>query len=189
MEVIVNGRAVPKAEAAAVLLDVSNRLRARQPRPRIDRLPDAPERRSVARAILAVETRIVAAFWVLDRSTSNPCPKHPSRHGIGYPLEREDKWAAAVAGGGWLSQEPPAPPPSAQEIDAADEPMEWLALLEKEQAAIVAAGARSKQGDVMRKVNWRRVRNQFPHLDHWSSDRLSRVYRAGLRTIAFGVAS
>jgi hypothetical protein len=188
MEVIENGKPVPKEMQSAVLLDMSDRFRARQLHRRAERASyrhrHSPERQSVALAMLAVERAIVEAYWILGRSTSNPVPRQSRQHGVGYMLEREDKWGAAVASGGWLSEEPPITGPTAAEIDWMDGPLEWLQLLDDLHRAVVSSGARSKEGEVERRVNWSRVRLHHPTLGDWTSDRLGRLYNEGLRIIA-----
>jgi hypothetical protein len=168
MEVIENGKPVPKEMQSAVLLDMSDRFRARQLHRRAERASyrhrHSPERQSVALAMLAV--------------------RQSRQHGVGYMLEREDKWGAAVASGGWLSEEPPITGPTAAEIDWMDGPLEWLQLLDDLHRAVVSSGARSKEGEVERRVNWSRVRLHHPTLGDWTSDRLGRLYNEGLRIIA-----
>ena len=187
MEVIENGRVVPKDMWNTVLLNASDRFRARQLERRIERAKErhksSPERQSVKLAMLSVERAIVEAYWILGRSTTNPVPHSSRQHGVGYMLEREDKWGAAVASGGWLSDEPPVVPPTAAEIDWMEGPLEWLQLLDSDLRAIVSSGARSKEGEVERRVNWFRVRLHHPEFGDWSSDRLSRAYNEGLRII------
>jgi hypothetical protein len=191
IEVYDGNRLVPKEEQPAFLAGLNARLNARRTEHRLharaDRVKGPPERATVARAMLAVEKAIVEAYSILGRSTTNPSPRQKRQHGVGYMLEREDKWGSAVSDGGFLSEEPPAPPPTAAEIDWSDRPLDWLQMLDHEHRTIVSAGARSKAGDVTRRVNWFRVRAQLPDLSEWSSDRLSRMYREGLRLLAVEV--
>lgn len=183
------------AEGLAVRLQASAVMRARTPEPFNDRssgvvimpnIGEVPQRRSVERAIHAIEERLVKAFWVLGRSTSNPCPITPARHGLGYLFERADQEARYqdAAGQNWESVSPRAPLPSGREIDASDVALDWLQLLDRERAEIVSAGARSKRGDVDRRVNWIRVRLQLPQFSEWSASRLRRAYQSGLSHIA-----
>jgi hypothetical protein len=186
------GKELSAEQGNALLLDISARYDARRLQRRLERTMErhqhSPERRSVAIAMLAVEEQIVKAFWVLARSTSDPVPRAQCQHGIDYPIEREDKWSAAVASGGWLSETPPPGRPTAAEIDGIDVPLEWIQRLNPEEKAIVSAGARSKNGEVSRRVNWMKVRLQLPSFKDWTADRLGRVYKDGLRRIAVGLA-
>lgn len=192
MVAVVGSNTVSGQEAKAVVLEASRVVRANQAIERERRRPRSqfsPDRPSVARGMARVEQRLVEAFGVLGRSTTNPGPRQQSQHGIGYMLDRDDKWGAAVAGGGWLSQEPPPPPASAHEVDASEEALEWLNILDKQTARVVAAGARSKNGDVRRRVNWIRVRLQLPECASWSASRLRRTYDEGLRVIGAQVGA
>lgn len=191
MEVIENGRSVPKELHSAVLIGASERFHARYDATRLarrlERAEHLPvERRSVARAMLAVETRIVEAYWVLGLSTSNPLPRESSRNGIGYLFEQSDQDArySDAASQNWQSVIPRPPVPSGREIDDADLALEWIRLLSREQAEIVSSGARSKRGDVNRRVNWIRVRAQMPKFLEWSAQRLRRSYADGIRQLA-----
>lgn len=187
--VVIHGaRELGAEQGAELLLQVGSRLRARVHRLE-QRYAHVPERPALVQAMARVERAIVEAYWVLGRSTSNPVPRPASQHGVGYMLEREDKWGSAVASGGWLSQPPPDPPPSAMEISHMHEPLEWLSMLEPEQREVVSAGARSKNGEVERSVSWRRVRLMYPKFEHWAPSRLRRAYQEGLRVIAVEKAS
>jgi hypothetical protein len=138
----------------------------------------------VAKAIKAVEQRLVKAFDVLSRSQRNPSPREASQHGIGYMLEREDKWAAAVEGGGWLSVEPAPPPARAREVTEADEALEWLNLIPSEaQRRLVAVVAISKHGDTKRRIPWPRLRHKLGGMSLDPQRTLQWRYRDGLRTI------
>lgn len=187
VETIYGSQTLKGAEGLALRVEVSRRMAERHEAKlerRVTRLSGCPERLSVAKAMFAVEQRIVEAYWVLGRSTTSPGPRRQSQHGIEYMLERDDKWGAAVAGGGWLNERPAPPPATSQEVDRADRALEWLVLLDKQTASVVAAGARSKQGDAKRRVNWIRVRNQLPNCALWSASMLHRTYKNGLRIIA-----
>lgn len=177
------GQQIPEA----VLFSVSDRFHARQLQARLERTikrhEGTPERQSIAIAMLAVEKAIVEAYWVLGRSTSVPGPRQACQHGVDYLLEREDKWGAAVANSGWLTDPDAPPPPTATEIDSMYAPLEWLQLLEPMQREIVSAGARSKQGDVDRRISWERVKKMYPKFDDWLPKKLHRVYSEGLRVI------
>lgn len=187
-ETIHGSRTLTGDEGEALRLDASARFRARHLQRRLERTikrhEGAPDRKSVAIAMLAVEERLVEAYWVLGRSTTNPGPQRQAKHGIDYILDRDDKWAAAVAGGGWLTQPSTPPPATPREVDRADEALEWLQILPAEQKAIVSIGARLKNGDIARRVNWGIARLRLPEYSHLSSDRLRRIYKDGLRAIA-----
>lgn len=185
--VVHGGKELGAEEGAMLTLSASARMRARQLQRRLERSQKdnpSPERQSVAIAMLAVEERLVKAFSVLGRSTPNPGPRHQAQHGVAYMMESVDKWAEAVAGSGWLSQEPPDPPATPNEVDASDEALEWLAFLDRETANIVSAGARSKRGDVRRRISWIRVKQQNAEFAKYTADRLKKMYDGGLRQIA-----
>lgn len=179
-------------EGLQLRLEASRSFHAINLRRRLERVEKryshVPDRLSVERAMLGVEKRIVEAFWVLARSTSNPLPQGARQHGIGYSLEKDEKWGEAVANGGWLTHEPRPSAPSAREIDASDEPLEWLRKLPREEAEVLSAGARSKRGDVDRRINWIRVRAQMPKYSAWPSSHLRKTYYNGLRSLAGSVS-
>lgn len=190
-----NGKPVPKDQGQALSIAASNSLRLRHERGRLQRLSErhsqSPDRLSISNAMSAIEDRLVRAFWVLGRSVSNPGPKKAGRNGIDYLFERGDQDAryADAAAKNWESVIPQAPVPFGREVDAADRALEWLQLLSREEADILTAGARSKSGDVNRRVNWERVRLQLPKYSGWSSDRLRRTYTGSLRYLVGAVAT
>lgn len=191
---LVNGREVIGAEAERVRIEASYGLKAArivEEMTRAARIIEFPERQSVSRGMAAVEARLVHAFWVLGRSTRNPGPRNSGRHGISYLFERADQDARYkdAAAQNWESVRPMDPVPSGREIDAADMALDWLQLIGRIEAEIVSAGARSKGGDVERRVNWARVRLQMPAYHDWTSDRLRKTYFSGLRNIAASVAA
>lgn len=190
---IVNGRELSGPEADRVRIEASYGLKAGAIIDQANarrRIVHFPERASISRAMRAIEGRLVHAFWVLGRSTRNPGPKNADRHGISYLFERADQDARYkdAAAQNWESVSPLEPIPSGREIDASDQALEWLQLISRDEAEIVSAGARSKNGDAERRVNWMRVRLQMPQYSEWTSDRLRRTYFGGLRNIAAEIA-
>jgi hypothetical protein len=185
IELIEHGRAVPKAQAQAVLLDMTHRFRARQEQARaqrqIPRLSAAPDRASVAKAMLAVEERLVSAFWTIARLPGERIGGN-GRCGLDYVTEASDlKGYADAAGGRWESVAPRPPVPSAKEIDQAKDALEWLLLLEDERLRrILVVGATAKRGDVNRGVPWPRLRHS---LGSYTERHLRNKYQEALRTI------
>lgn len=184
LRVIHGTKELERDDGKELLLSLSHRIAAKQRQRPVRRLPDAPELRSIAVAMDAVEARLVKAFWVLHRSQRDPSPRAPGQHGVGYMLEREDKWAAAVAGGGWLSSEPAPPPARAHEISEADEALEWLGLIERESIRrLVAVVAMAKRGDPHRRTPWPRLRTKLGSMSADPQRTLQWRYREGLRII------
>jgi hypothetical protein len=186
----INGKPVKPEVGRALAAEASMAIESRRMNGRIHRarLPDAPDRRSVSHAMDAVEGRLVKAFWVLHRSQRDPSPREPSQHGIGYMLEREDKWAAAVAGGGWLSTEPAPAPARANEISEADEALEWLTMIDSEpMRRLVGVVAMSKRGDVKRRIPWIRLRSRLGAMSEDPQRTLQWRYREALRIIVNGL--
>lgn len=180
-----NGRPVPPEQGKALVLAAFGAMTPRETVRRSHR-PETTERRSVAQAMLMVEIRLVKAFWILALSTRNPLPTAPQRHGLGYMFEQSDQDAryADAASKNWASVSPKPALPSGKEIDAADEALDWLRLIDRCLAEIVSAGARSKRGDIGRRINWVRVRLQYPQLQALSSQRLRRSYQEGIRQLS-----
>lgn len=185
--VVHGGRELPSDQGNALLLDLGRRLDARRLHSRLERLEKrhggTPERLSVEKAMLAVEERIVKAYWVLARLPNDRGIGFARRNGVDYVLEREDKWAAAVAGGGWLTQAPSPSPPKAEEIDAMQEPFEWLRWIPESEARTLAAGAMFKRGDSGRNVNWNRAKAGYTSIRHFTNEQLKQKYRQALRNI------
>lgn len=164
MEVIDGRRIVPKADQQAVLLEISARFRQRQEGSRLQRRPERlselPERVSVAKAMFAVEARLVKAFWTIARLPGERIGGN-GRCGIEYIPERGDlNGYADAAGGKWESIAPRPARPSAKDIDDAKEALDWLLLIPNESLRrILVIGATSKRGDVKRGVSWTRYRS------------------------------
>lgn len=180
------GRMLDPKASAAVLAEVSARLRAKQELPkRVIRMNGfAPERRSIERAMYAVEDRIVRALWVLSRLPNDRGINFARRNGIDYMQDREDRFANAVAAGGkWEQMRPQPSSPSGREIDAMHEPLDWLRYLDRSQARLLSAGAQSKKGDVDRNISWNRVKARMPEFDGLTVVTLHRRYRQALREI------
>jgi hypothetical protein len=140
--VVCGERELPKDQGKAVVLDMSRSFREAQERNEQIR---AMARRPTREISLPPEGRV---GW-------------KGRMGIDYFMEREDKWAAAVAGGGWLSNAPSPAPPSTEEIDAALEAKKWIEFLPEQQARLLATAALSKRGDRSRRVNWEKVKERL----------------------------
>lgn len=177
MVVVCGERELPKEQGQAVVLDMSRTFREAQERNEqiraMARRPSRGDAASVRFAMQAIEYRIVKGLWTLEISLP---PEGrvgwKGRTGIDYMMERDDKWAAAVAGGGWLTTAPrPAPPPR-EEIDAAHEARKWIEMLPDQQARLLATAALSKRGDRARRVNW-----------DWVKDRLCISDKVPLRTL------
>lgn len=187
MEYELNGKSVSKergrALATAASYSLRNRVEISHLERRASRITGSPERLSVQRAMLAVEDKLVQAFWVLARLPNDRGVGYASRHGVDYMMDRVDKWGAAVAGGGWLTEAPRPSPPRASSIDAMHEPLGWLCHLDRSTARLVTVAAQSKRGDTAANISWGRVRATLPEVATYSTNRLHRVYRDGLRTI------
>jgi hypothetical protein len=185
---IMGQRVLGAEEAAAVRLELSNQFRARQEREELvqalARRPRRDESASVRFAMRCVEQRIVKGLWTLEISLP---PEGrvgwKARMGIDYMMNREDKWAAAVAGGGWLSTQPSPAPPSTEEIDAALEAKKWIECLPEQQARLLATAALSKRGDRERRVNWPSVMERLKIRDDTPLRTLRDRYDQALRYI------
>lgn len=185
--VVQNGRELPREQGQAVVLDASLRFMAQRNNARLSRKSEqiTGDRASVQRAMLAVEDRIVRAFWVLARLPNDKGIGYAKRNGIDYMVEREDRFANAVAAGGkWDHAAPKPSVPSGREIDAMYVPLEWLGMLDRDHARILAIGAQWKRGESCRRVSWPRARERNPEINHLSTRTLQRRYNDALRTIA-----
>jgi hypothetical protein len=164
--VVCGERELPKDQGKAVVLDMSRSFREAQERNEqiraMARRPTRGDSVNVRFAMQAIEHRIVKGLWTLEISLP---PEGrvgwKGRMGIDYFMEREDKWAAAVAGGGWLSNAPSPAPPSTEEIDAALEAKKWIEFLPEQQARLLATAALSKRGDRSSRVNWEKVKERL----------------------------
>jgi hypothetical protein len=160
METIYGSRTFKGEEARAIVREVSHRMMARSDRRvarRVERLPN-------------------------DRGVG-----FARRHGVGYLDERADLYANAVDNGGWLTNPPPPPPPSGKAIDAMDEPLEWLRLLERSRAKLLSEGALSRCGNMENPVRWRRIQSKL-QLTGVTIRTMQRWYEAALRELhAVGV--
>lgn len=191
MEVIENGKAVPKELRSAVLLDCSTRFRARQDQAQIARMERAvkrnraPDRQSIAIAMLAVEQRLVEAFWTIARQpVSRLGPSLLSQCGLDYIAERGDlNGYMDAAGGKWHSVAPRPPIPSGREIDRANEALDWLLFVDEPRRKLLVAGATSKRGDTGRIISWGRLRQGMPELHGLTTRTLQGRYREALRII------
>jgi hypothetical protein len=185
-QVTIHGERVLGAEEAAILrVEISRTFRARQQQrleSRVSRFARCPERLSVAKAMFAVEQRLVEALWTLARLPNDRGIGFAQRNGVGYLDERSDLYANAVANGGWLTVPPKPAPPSAKAIDAMHEPMDWLAMLDRSQAKLLTEGAMSRRGDMANPVRWSRIRKKL-ELEHLTVRTLQRRYEAALRII------
>lgn len=172
-------------QAKVVSLAASRSFRERQAERldrRVRRLSGCPERVSVAKAMFAVEQRIVEALWTLARLPNDRGIGFATRNGIGYLDERGDLYANAVAAGGWLTVPPKPSPPSAKAIDAMHEPLEWLRQLDRSQAKLLSEGAMSRRGDMANPVRWSRIRKKLD-MEGFTIRTLQRRYEQGLRDI------
>lgn len=185
---IVNGKELSGSEAERVRIEASYGVQAgriidarnwAEERERF-RPVEAPDRPSIQKAMLAVEGRIVEAVWTLARLPGGGSSKGSC--GIAYIQEASDRWANAVEKG-WELPMPRPPRPSPRAIDAMYEPLEWLAMLPREQSMIVSVAAGTKCGDVSRRVAWNRVRKSLPETLTQSIRTLQRRYEGGIREI------
>jgi hypothetical protein len=194
LEVIHGSRSVPKAEQHALLVSVSQRVRAkaeqtelsRQAR-RIARLNGPTERVSVKRLMLSIEDRFVRGMWVLELALmAEGARAHSGRNGVNYFHERSDVHSIyADAPGGKFDSVAPRPAlPSSKEIDAANEAKTWVKFLPPFEARILSVGALTKRGDAGRRVKWDLVRHRLPEAGGYSLRGLQSVYERALRTIA-----
>lgn len=181
------GRPLSSEEAAAIRLEISQRMRDQAERSQLERranrIQGPVERHSVQRAMLAVEDRIVRAFWVLARLPNDKGIGYASTNGYAYIPDRADQYANAVAAGGWLTVPPRPSPPDAKSIDAMHEPLDWLRWLDRDTARLVTATAQSKRGQTSANISWHRIRSTLPEFKDYTANRLHRIYRDGLRTI------
>lgn len=191
MEVIHGGKVVPKDQASALLISVSDRYYARRLQGRLERTmkrhEHSPERQSVAVAMLAVEEQIVKALWTIARQPlGKAAPMSSARNGIDYIHEDTDIHSiyADAAGGKWDSIAPKPALPSAKDISQADRVQDWLLLIDDEDLRkLLVIGATSKRGDAGRQINWARVRQTMPVLVSISVTRLKARYQEALRII------
>ena len=181
------GNLIPQS----ALIEASARFRARQTErisQRVARLPSAPDRRSVAQAMLMVEVRLVKAFWTIARQPlGTVAPLSARRNGIDYIHEKErDRHAGYkdAAGGDWSSVAPRPSLPSSKEIDAANEALDWLLLITDESLRrVLVVGATSKRGDIGRRIAWARIRTGLPSYGQATVRTLQRHYQQALRII------
>lgn len=185
----IHGSRVLEGEASTALrLAVSNRYRARQLERRLQRSRrenDVPERQSVAMAMLAVEERLVKAFWTIARQPANgTSPRASNRNGLDYMADGDDLTGYVdAAGGKWESIAPRPPIPSGKEIDEANKAIEWLLYVDECRRKLLVVGATSKRGDAGRQINWPRIRQGMPELGGLSTRTCQGRYREALRII------
>lgn len=187
-----NGKELPKAEGKVIALEAARAIRQKQEDERLNRrvkrLAHCPERASIAKAMFAIEARLVEALWTLARLPDDRGIGFAKRNGVSYLNERADLYANAVAAGGWLTTPPRPEPPSGRAIDAMYEPLEWLRLLERDQAKLLSEGAMNRRGKMANNIGWSRVRAKFPYMHHLTIRTIQRRYEQALRDlIAAGV--
>lgn len=188
---MIGSRVLPEAEAAVVRAQVSAAILARNglnlAQRRMSRLPDAPDRRSVAVAMLSVEIRLAKAFWTIARQPLGAAAPGSSRsNGISYFHDREDTHAryTDAPSGKWETIAPRPPLPSSKDIDAANEALEWLLLIQDEGLRkLLVVGATSKRGDAGRRINWIRLRPSLPQYREATVRTIQRYYQQALRII------
>lgn len=190
---LVNGKPVPAEDAERIRIEASYGLKAAQIiaerdrlKRRAERLRDAPDRRSVARAMLAVEERLVKAFWTISRQPMrqlSPCDAN--RNGVSYIHDRLDIHAryTDAPGGKWETLAPRPSIPGPGEIDSATEALDWLLLVSERYRKILVVGATSKRGDAGRNISWNRLRIHLPEHKDCTTRTLQDRYRTGLREI------
>lgn len=183
------GKEVGGEEARSLVLSLSARFRDRQEQSllerRVARLEHAPERQSIAKAMLAVEERLVKAFWTIARQPAKGAsPGASSRNGLDYMPDRGDlSGYTDAAGGKWESIAPRPSVPCGKEIDAANEALDWLLFVDEARRKLLVVGATSKRGDAGRNINWPRIRQGMPELGGYTVRTLQRRYREALRMI------
>ena len=187
---VIGDRVLSQAEATVVRLELSRSYRERQERSRLERrvarIEAAPERNSVNRAMLAVEERLVKAFWTIARQPArNIAPLAGSQCGISYVHDRSDVHSAYsdAPGGKWEAPPPRPALPSSRDIDQANEALDWLLYLDEGRRKVLVVGATSKRGDVGRNINWIRVRAAAREFSDMPARTLRGRYREALRII------
>ena len=194
-EITMHGsRIVEGEEAISVRLEASRSIVARHNSRmdyRYDRVETLPlHRRSVERAMLGIEEKLVKALWVIERSTSSDKPRgYDGRNGFDYMPEAIDLYGEAVAKGGY--ETPPARPalPESKEITEARQTQRLLELLDDpREARVLTVGAMSKRGDPGRRVNWSRVKERLPELKGFTDRHLRGIYSAALRSMVAELA-
>lgn len=153
---------------------------------RVRRLSVAPDRMSISKAMLAVEERLVKAFWTIARQpASHLNPALSSRNGVSYIHDRMDTHAryADAPGGKYEAIAPRPALPNSKEIDAASKALDWLLLVDERRRKILVAGATSKRGDAGRNINWARLRLLLPEFADCTTRTLQDRYRQALREI------
>lgn len=169
-----------RLEASKGLRDRAELSLAARRLERTDRLPI--ERRSVARAMILVEIKVVKALWVLERAVSADGARgHSSRNGLDYMQDDVDRIGQAIANGGWHIAAPRPGLPSSKEIDEAAKVQGWLGFLDPSDARLLTIGAMAKRGDAGRKINWMRVRPGLPELKDVPVRTLQSYYVRSLR--------
>lgn len=186
MVTIHGSRTLDGEEALALRLAASESLRRHSGRmavraQRIEHLPI--ERRSVERAMLAVEEQFVKGMWVLQRAMTSDGHRDKGRCGLPYFQEALDRYAQAIEKGGWDVPPPRPAVPTGKEIDAANATQGWLNYLDPVEARVLTVGAMSKRGDAGRRVNWARVRLRLPELADYSTRHLQGIYTRALRNV------
>lgn len=183
---VIGERVLAAEEAQVIRLELSRSFRERQQQRlerRVKRLARHPERLSVAKAMFAVEQRIVLALWTLHRLPNDRGIGYASRNGIDYMLERAEQYANAVAAGGWLTEAPRPSPPTAKAIDAMHEPLSWLSLLDRDRAKLLTEGAMYRRGDMARNISWNRIKERNKQWCGLTVRTLQRRYEQALRDI------
>lgn len=187
---VIGERMLSAEEAKRVRAEISESFRARaaaRVQERVVRLPDAPERRSVAVAKLAVEIRLVKAFWTIARQPLGAAsPMDDRRCGIDYIHDSSDTHAryTDAPSGKWEAVAPRPSLPSSKDIDQANAALDWLLLIDDEKLRkMLVMGATSKRGDVGRRINWIRLRVGLPEYASMTIRTMQRRYQEALRII------
>jgi hypothetical protein len=190
---IVNGKELSGPEAERVRIEASYGLKAgvmiaesSRMRRTVDRLSYAPDRLSTAKAMLAVEQRLVKAFWTIAKQPMpRLSPSEDNRNGISYIHDRLDTHARYTdAPGGKYETIAPRPSiPGPDEIDAASNALDWLLLVDERYRKILVVGATSKRGDAGRNISWNRLRIHLKEFGDLPTRTLQDRYRQALREI------
>lgn len=190
---LVNGREVTGTEAERVRIEASYGLKAgaiidesSRMKRTVDRLSYAPDRLSIAKAMLAVEERLVKAFWTIAKQPIGRIgPSSINQNGVSYIHDRMDTHARYMdaPGGKWETIQPRPAVPGPDEIDEASRALDWLLLVDERRRRILVVGATSKRGDAGRNINWSRLRDHLPEFRDCTTRTLQDRYRQALREI------
>jgi hypothetical protein len=184
LEVIHGSRVVPKDEQQAILVRISQRMRANREREEqvraLARRPSPDDSADMLFLTKVIEQHIVRGLWVIELSQALDGPRPAKRHGLEHLREREDHFAA----GQWIREASSPALPSSREIDAAERAKSWLRYLDEGQAKLLNVAALTKRGEWNSGVKWDAVKEKLIHLRGVHHSTLKDRYQRALRTIA-----